>query len=160
MSRSVITPHPSHRLGRVGGERRCTRCWSSPTWDIIEDACPTEGGHDAVNREEHERVMMPPWSEDDLAAAYAAYMAGEPTEAIAARFGRTALAASNRIRVYRVKHGLPPLHKRTTSRETMAQIAAMTGSVREVALATGSSQATVSRARSAIRKQAEQRRQA
>ena len=55
--------------------------------------------------------------------------------------------------------GAVPVSRRSTSRETMAQIAAMTGSVREVALATGSSQATVSRARSAIRKQAEQRRQ-
>lgn len=147
-----LIPHSSHRFGHVGGERRCLRCWSDPTWDIIEEACPTEGGPDVACREEDERVMMPPWSEDDLAAAYAAYMAGEPMESIAARLGRTPNATSSRIREYRVKHGLPAFDRRRKPRETMAQIGAMTGPVKEVARITGASVYTVLRARAALRK--------
>ena len=154
-----LTPHPSHRFGRVGGERRCKRCWSAPTWDIIEEACPSEGrAPDDGDGSPRDRQFVP-WSDADVARAYELYMARVPVAEIAVAIGRTLYATAMRIKVHREAIGAAPVSRRTTSRETMAQIAAMTGSVREVALATGSSQATVSRARSAIRKQAEQRRQ-
>jgi hypothetical protein len=146
-----ITPHVSHTLGRVGGERRCTRCWSAPDWDIIEEACPTEGDDDVTHRSEDEREAMPPWSETDVADAYRMYMAGESSEAIGARFGRTVDATTNRIANYRAKHGLPPRRRRPgpprIKRARMDEIAMMPGTLRDVARATGTGQATVIRAR-------------
>jgi len=36
---SRYTQHPTHRMGTLEGETRCTRCWSAPDWAIIEQPC-------------------------------------------------------------------------------------------------------------------------
>ena len=89
MSRSTITPHPSHTWGTVEGERRCKRCWSAPTWAIIEEPCPSEGrarDDDDGSPREH---GFAPWTDADVAHAYELYLARVPVAEIAATIGRT-----------------------------------------------------------------------
>ena len=150
--RSTITPHPSHRMGLVEGETRCKRCWSAPTWAIIEDPCPSEGrarDDDDGSPREH---GFAPWTDADVARAYELYLARVPVAEIAATIGRTLHATGRRIKVYRASIGASPMSKRSTPRETLAQIAAMPGTAREVAAATGASLACVGRARAAARR--------
>lgn len=104
-----IYPHESHVMGTVGGERRCKDCWAAPDWAIIEEPCPSEGGD---HRPEQDRDTPPPWLDDLIAEAYRAYDAGDRIEDIAARAGRTVDATTNRIAIYRAKHGLPPRPRR------------------------------------------------
>ena len=153
--RSVITPHPSHTMGTLDGERRCKRCWSAPTWAIIEEPCPSEGrarDDDDGSPREH---GFAPWTDADVARAYELYLARVPVAEIAATIGRTLHATGRRIKVHREAIGAAPVSRRSTSRETMAQIAAMPGTAREVAAATGTSLATVGRARAAARRNLE-----
>ena len=153
--RSVITPHPSHTMGTLDGERRCKRCWSAPGWAIIEDPCPSEGrarDDDDGSPREH---GFAPWTDADVARAYELYLARVPVAEIAATIGRTLHATGRRIKVHREAIGAAPVSRRSTSRETMAQIAAMPGTAREVAAATGASLATVGRARAAARRNLE-----
>ncbi len=39
MSRSTITPHPSHRMGEVDGEVCCVICYAAPWMPIAEEQC-------------------------------------------------------------------------------------------------------------------------
>ena len=152
MSRSTITPHESHVMGTLGGERRCKRCWSAPTWAIIEEPCPSEGrarDDDDGSPREH---GFAPWTDADVSRAYELYLARVPVAEIAATIGRTLHATGRRIKVHRASIGAAPMSKRSTPRETLAQIAAMPGTAREVAAATGVSLACVGRARAAARR--------
>jgi hypothetical protein len=141
-----LTPHASHSFGRVAGERRCKRCWSAPTWDIIEEPCPSEGNAH-VHGDQDPREWFAPWTDAELARAYELYRAHIPIAEIAAIMGRTLDATSRRIKVYRAAIGAPPMPKRR-------KIAAMPGTAREVAAATGATMATVNRARVAACKAA------
>ena len=155
MSRSTITPHASHTWGTVEGERRCKRCWSAPGWAIIEEPCPSEGrarDDDDGSPREH---GFAPWTDADVSRAYELYLARVPVAEIAATIGRTLHATGRRIKVHRASIGAAPMSKRSTPRETLAQIAAMPGTVREIAAATGASLATVHRARAAARRNLE-----
>ena len=150
--RSIITPHASHRMGLVEGERRCKRCWPAPTWAIIEEPCPSEGrarDDDDGSPREH---GFAPWTDADVSRAYELYLARVPVAEIAATIGRTLHATGRRIKDHRAAIGAAPMSKRSTPRETLAQIAAMPGTAREVAAATGASLACVGRARAAARR--------
>ena len=152
MSRSTITTHASHVMGTLGGELRCKRCWSAPTWAIIEEPCPSEGrarDDDDGSPREH---GFAPWTDADVSRAYELYLARVPVAKIAATIGRTLHATGRRIKVHRASIGAAPMSKRSTPRETLAQIAAMPGTAREVAAATGASLACVGRARAAARR--------
>ena len=58
MSRSTITPHASHRMGIVEGERCCKVCFAAPWMAISEQECgasptsqrDTEERNDAIER--------------------------------------------------------------------------------------------------------------
>ncbi len=152
--RSVITPHPSHTMGTLDGERRCKRCWSAPGWAIIEDPCPSEG-RARDDDDGSPREQFAPWTDADVARAYELYLARVPVADIAATIGRTLHATGRRIKDHRAAIGAAPMSKRSTPRETLAQIAAMPGTAREVAAATGASLATVGRARAAARRNLE-----
>lgn len=157
MSRSTITPHTSHVMGTVEGESRCKRCWSAPDWAIIEEPCPSEGRAPDDGDGASRGNWFAPWSDADVTRAYELYLARVPVSEIAVTLGRTLHATVRRIKVHRAAIGAAPVSKRTTSRETLAQIAAMPGTAREVAAATGASMATVDRARAAARRANEQK---
>lgn len=42
MSRSTITPHPSHRMGDVEGETCCVVCYAAPWMAIVERECGSD----------------------------------------------------------------------------------------------------------------------
>lgn len=152
---SRYTQHATHRMGTLEGENRCTRCWSAPDWAIIEEPCPSEGrarDDDDGSPREH---GFAPWTDADVARAYELYLARVPVAEIAATIGRTLHATGRRIKDHRLAIGAAPMSRRSTPRETLAQIAAMPGTVREVAAATGASLATVHRARVAARRNLE-----
>ena len=73
MSRSIITPHPSHRMGDVEGETCCVVCYAAPWMPVVEREC----GSDAHAIDNTERN----------AAIREAYEAGAQVKDIAAAHG-------------------------------------------------------------------------
>jgi hypothetical protein len=124
--RSIITPHASHRMGIVEGERCCLDCYAAPWMAISERLCGSEAtGGDTEARD---------------AAIEAAYNAGTPLRVISAQLGasgdtihRVVNARCVRRRADRPK--LPPItpdlvaeaQARQVAGEPMADIAASMG---------------------------------